>query len=102
MLEYEIIVSVSSEPSDVLLELNKQPIKFSRDNLGNWVGTASLSLTSPVDLEFRAVGIENEPWTLSIILSTVTLPLTLPTVYKKSGTIPEDMLMILTDQITLN
>ncbi len=57
-----------------------------------------MTLPTPVDLEFKAVGITSTSWTLAI---KFTPPTGNAKTYNNSGTIPNNMLSDLTDTFAL-
>lgn len=100
MAVYKLTVSISSPPIDVSLSVAGHAIKLERDDTGCWAGTASLDLTSPAAIKFRAAGISSSAWTLTIKFQP-TGPGAAKT-YTHSDTIPDDELSDLTDQAILS
>jgi hypothetical protein len=97
---YKLTASISSPPIDVALSVGGHALKLERDDTACWAGAASLDLTSPAAIKFRAVGISSSAWTL-------TIKFTPPAggaakTYTHSDTIPDDELSDLTDQVILS
>jgi len=97
----KITACVTSPPTDISLKFDNQSFKLTRDETGAWSGTHEIQVGDNVAMEFRATGVPNAPWTLTI---QFTAPLNEHPIvnYKKDGTVPLETLMsILKDTIKL-
>jgi hypothetical protein len=100
MAPYKITATVNSSPIDVSLSVGGHPVEMERDDTGGWAGNASLELTSPAAIKFRAVGISSSAWTLTIKFTPKGARASRS--YTHSDTIPDDELSDLTDQVNLS
>lgn len=100
-MNYNVTASVTSTPSDIALQLNEHNINFTRNTTaGDWTAKANISLSNPVEVNFRAVGINGAPWSLMINVAPVNTTSNVTT-YHHTDSIPLDMLSILIDKFQI-
>jgi hypothetical protein len=71
-----------------------------RDNTGEWAGKTELDLMDSVPIACRAVGLASAPWALEIRFMTLTEGIVVKD-YKHTDKIPDSLLSILKDTVSL-
>lgn len=102
MPQLNVSASVTSPPSNVQLIVNNQGIPMGRDASGAWAGQKTLILPDPVTIAFGAVGIAGAPWTLEIKFSTLPPSSTVVKDLKHQDTIPNNLLSVFHDTVSLS